>query len=53
VRYGRDVFLRLLVRELSTPKLAQIFAWQMAICIKNATARRVRSGSEMSENAQF
>jgi len=27
--------------------------WQMAISIQNATARRVRSGLNMSENAQF
>ena len=27
--------------------------WQMAIPIQNATARRVRSGPNMSENAQF
>jgi len=51
---GSGVFLRLLVEELGTPKLAQIFAYgKMAISIQNATARRVRSGPKMSENAQF
>jgi len=54
VPFGRGVFLRLLVGELGTPKLAQIFClWQMAIPMQNATTRRIRSGPKMSENAQF
>jgi len=55
VASGTGVFLQLLVGELGTPKLAQIFAyrWQMPISIQNETARRVRSGPKMSENAQF
>jgi len=52
---GSGVFLRLLVGELWTPKLAQIFAnfftKNMSISMQNATTRRVRSGPKMSENA--
>ena len=53
---GSGVFLRLLVEELRTPKLAQILAynkWLYPYMIQNATTRRVRSGPKMSENAQF
>jgi len=45
---GSGVFIRLLVGELRTPKLAQ-----MAISMQNASTRRVRSGPKMCENAQF
>ena len=51
VHSGSGVFLRLLVGELGTPKLAQIFAYGK--WLQNATARRVRSEPNMSENAQF
>ena len=49
---GSEVFLRLLV--LGDPQTCPNFRlWQLAISIQNATARRVRSGPKMSENAQF
>jgi len=49
----RDVFLRLLVGELGTPKLSLIFAYGKWLPVQNATTRHVRSGPQMSENAQF
>jgi len=43
------VFLRLLVGELGTPKLAQIFAYDKWLYPYNASRRRIRSGPKMSE----
>ena len=53
VPYWTGDFLRLLVGELGTPKLAQIFAYGKWLYPYNATTRVVRSGPKMSENAQF
>jgi len=52
---GRGVYLRILIGELGTPKLVQIFAYGkwLSIPIQNATTQRVRSGPKMSESAQF
>jgi len=50
---GTGDFLRLLVGELGTPKLAQIFAYGKWLYPYNATTRVVRSGPKMSENSQF
>jgi len=48
--FRAEDFLRLLVGELGTHKLAQIFAY---ISKHNATTWGIRSGPKMSENEQF
>jgi len=48
------VFLRLLIRELWTPKLAKIFAygkWPYPYRMRRVVTRRVKSEPNMSKNA--
>jgi len=56
VTFGSAVFLRRLVGELGTPKLAQSFAygkWLYPYRILIHGASDLDSGAKMSENAQF
>ena len=52
---GNGVFMRLVMRELGTPKLAHIFAYGKRLYPYKILlhARRVRFGPKMSENAQY
>jgi len=53
VPFGSRAFLRLLVGELGTPKIAQILLWEMPVYIHSYTTQSVWSGPKTAQNVSF